>query len=210
MPPPPPVGSASAGAPVSANAPPPADEGRCKREAEGGVADEDAKRQRGGGGGGAGGAGGAGGEGGSEGGGEPAAPAGPEEVVAASCAALGATADPGLTQLGAALAYNLSLFWPTTVLPALEARGDADGTEATVLAPLLGAAAGALPTLADAESVGRALSVLGHLLHARDDVPLALAVSLDATAVLAALTDKAAALGHAKLREEVAALLSDE
>ena len=31
-----------------------------------------------------------------------------------------------------------------------------------------------------------------------------LAVSLDATAVLAALTDKAAALGHAKLREEVA------
>ena len=60
----PPVGSTSAGAPVSANAPPPADEGRCKREAEGGVADEDAKRQRGGGGGGADGAGGAGGEGG--------------------------------------------------------------------------------------------------------------------------------------------------
>ncbi|KOO24344.1 pppde peptidase domain-containing protein [Chrysochromulina tobinii] len=145
-------------------------------------------------------------------------------VVAAAVAALRETSDAALCQMGAALAYNVSLH--LRALPA-----ECSELRSKLVAALLGAVLDALPSLTDKEAVGRALSVLGHLWHRpkrpagddsaafegasascySDDVAreeaLALALSLDAGAALDRLQERLPELGHVALVADVKALL---
>jgi len=145
-------------------------------------------------------------------------------VVAAAVAALRETSDAALCQMGAALAYNVSLH--LRALPA-----ECSELRSKLVAALLGAVLDALPSLTDKEAVGRALSVLGHLWHrpkrpagddsaafegasascSSDDVAreeaLALALSLDAGAALDRLQERLPELGHVALVADVKALL---
>jgi hypothetical protein len=118
-----------------------------------------------------------------------------QAVVTLGVDALADSADVPFSQLGAALAYNLSLHAPT--LP---------GGPGVALR-LLSAALSSLPTMSDAESLARTLSVLGHLLHACDEEAVAIAASLNATAALARLKPKVTPLGHGPLLARVLALL---
>ena len=145
-------------------------------------------------------------------------------MVAAAVAALRETSDAALCQMGAALAYNVSLH--LRALPA-----ECSELRSKLVAALLGAVLDALPSLTDKEAVGRALSVLGHLWHrpkrpagddsaafegasascSSDDVAreeaLALALSLDAGAALDRLQERLPELGHVALVADVKALL---
>lgn len=150
------------------------------------------------------------------------------EVVAAATAALGEASDTALCQMGAALAYNVSLH--LTRLPAAAAP-----LRSALAAALLGGVLGTLAALTDQDALGRALSVLGHLLHerrherrpsaklahsggggedqadahdsaTREEIR-ALALSLDAAEALAQLETRAADLGHGTLLADVRALL---
>ena len=144
-------------------------------------------------------------------------------VVAAAAAPLPETSDAALCQMGAALAYNVSLHLHSLPTECSELRSK-------LVAALLGAVLDALPGLTDKEAVGRALSVLGHLWHrpkppagddsaafegasasSSDDVAreeaLALALSLDAGAALDRLQERLPELGHAALVADVKALL---
>ena len=125
-------------------------------------------------------------------------------VVQAAARALCATSDGAVGQMGGALSLNLSLALTG------EARADA----ASELRPqLLTAALRTLCALdeapaADAEHLGRTLSVVGHLLSpgadGEDDEAVAVALSLDAPSALERLRQKATAAGHSSLLDRVA------
>jgi len=133
-------------------------------------------------------------------------------VVGAAFRALGASDDAPVGQMGGALGHNLAI----GLTPETNASEHAP--------PLLAAAVGAIRALAeapaaDAEYLGRALSVAGHLLAPSaaagegggvDMDALAVALSLDAHDTLERVKPKAASLGHAALVDKVAALLQLE
>ena len=137
-------------------------------------------------------------------------------LVAVCIGALHDTSDAAVTQMGAALAYNLSLhlaclstgaFVETQLATERGALASAVRLGAAMCAPLLPAIVAALPSFTDSETLGRAISVLGHMLHARDDEAVAVALSLDTASVLVAVRRTAAASGHLRLIDEVAALI---
>jgi hypothetical protein len=135
-------------------------------------------------------------------------------LVDAAARALSATTDTAVCQLGGALSHNLAL-------GLTDVEADASGAPARfeLTPPLLTAALGALGAaarsdgaLADADSFGRALSVVGHLLGSggggeAHDEAVAVALSLDALSTLDALRERAAGLGRATLLERVRALV---